>query len=69
MANRSHQETTRLITEAISAVIIINKKCVSTACTVHDFIDKNCNIFVLKVKKLDEEVIDIGREFQVLGPW
>ena len=33
------------------------------------FIDKNCNIFVLKVKKLDEEVIDIGREFQILGPW
>ena len=32
------------------------------ACSIHDFIDKNCNIFVLKVKKLDEEVIDNGRE-------
>ena len=21
------------------------------------------------MKKLDEEVIDIGREFQILGPW
>ena len=31
--------------------------------------DKICNIFVLKVKKLDEEVIDIGREFQILKPW
>ena len=37
--------------------------------SIYDFIDKNCNIFVLKVKKLDEEVIDIGREFQILGPW
>ena len=36
--------------------------------SIHDFIDKNCNILVLQVKKLDE-VIDIGREFQILGPW
>ena len=36
---------------------------------IDDFIDKNCNIFVLKVKKLDEEVIDIGRESQILVPW
>ena len=48
---------------------LINRKCVSAACSIHDFIDKNCNIFVLKVKKLDEEVTDIGREFQILGPW
>ena len=34
--------------------------------SIHDFIDKNCNIFVLKVKKLDEEVIDIGRELKYL---
>ena len=42
---RRPQESTRLI---------------SAVCSIHDFIDKNCNIFVLKVKKLDEEVIDIG---------
>ena len=68
---RRPQETTRLIREATSAVI--NKKkiwcCVSAAWSIHDFTDKNCNIFSLKVKKLDEEVIDIGREFQILGPW
>ena len=31
------------------------------ACSIHDFIDKNCNIFVLKVTKLDKEVIDLGQ--------
>ena len=36
--------------------------------SIHDFTDKNCNIFSIKVKKLDEEVIDIGREFQILVP-
>ena len=58
---RRPQETTRLIIEATSAVI--NKKCVSAACSIRVFIDKNCNIF-LKVKKLDEEVINTWREFQ-----
>ena len=52
MAGRP-QETTRLKTEATSASIN-NRKCVSAACLIHDFIDKNCNIFVFKVKKLDE---------------
>ena len=64
---RRPQETTGLITEVTSA-FINNRKCVSAVCSIHDFIDKNCNTFVFKVKKLDEEVIDIGREFQILGP-
>ena len=34
-----------------------------------DFSNKNSSIFVLKMTKLDDEVIDIGREFQILGPW
>ena len=51
---RRPQETTRLTTEAV-----INKKKVhKCACSIHDFIDKNCNIFVLKVKKLEEEVLN-----------
>ena len=64
---RRPQETTRLIREATSAVIDKKKFwcCESVAWSIHDFLDKNCNIFVLKVKKLDEEVIDIGREFQM----
>ena len=68
---RRLQETHRLIREATSAIINRYKIwcCVSAAWSIHDFIDKNCNIFFLKVKKLDEEVIDIGREFQILGPW
>ena len=32
-----------------------------SAWSIHDSRDKNCNIFSLKVKKLDEEVIDILR--------
>ena len=31
-----------------------------------DFLNKNSSILVLKVRKLDDEVIDIGREFQLL---
>ena len=42
--------------------------CVSAAGPIHDFTNKNFNIFFLKVRKLDEEVIDIGREFQLFGP-
>ena len=57
--------------ETTSAVI--NKKkmwcCVSAAWPIHDFTNKNSNIFFLKVRKLDEEVIDIRREFQILGLW
>ena len=48
---------------------LINRKCASAACSIHDFVDKNCYIFVLKVKKLDDEVINIGREFPILGPF
>ena len=33
------------------------------------FLNKNSSILVLKVRKLDDEVIYIGREFQILGPW
>ena len=33
-----------------------------------DFFNKNSSILVLKVRKLDDEVIDVGREFQILGP-
>ena len=44
---RRPQETTRLIREATSAALI-NGKCVSAAWSIHDFIDKNCNIFVKK---------------------
>ena len=68
---RRPQETTRLMREATSAVINIKKiwYCVSAAWPIHDFTNKNSNIFFLKVTKLDKEVIDIGREFQLLGPW
>ena len=54
---RRPQETIRIIIEATSAVI--NKKCVSAACSIPVFIH-----FFLKVKKLDEEVINTWREFQ-----
>ena len=70
---RRPQETTRLIREATS--VIVNKRkircCVSAAWPMQDFdfSNKNSSIFVLKVRKLDDEVIDIGREFQMLGPW
>ena len=70
---RRPQETTRLIREATS--VIVNKRkircCVSAAWPIQDFdfSNKNSSIFVLKVRKLDDEVIDIGREFQMLGPW
>ena len=39
-----------------------NPRVPSAACSIHDVIDKNCNIFFLQVKKkkLDEKVIDIG---------
>ena len=55
--------------------VIVNKRkiswCVSAAWRNQDFdfSNKNSTIFVLKVRKLDDEVIDIGREFQMLGPW
>ena len=70
---RRPQETTRLIREATS-VIVNNRKircCVSAASPIQDFdfSNKNSSIFVLKVRKLDGEVIDIGREFQILKPW
>ena len=67
---RRPQETTRHIREATS-VIVNNRKircCVSAASPIQDFdlSNKNSNIFVLKVRKLDGEVIDIGREFHIL---
>ena len=34
------------------------------AWSIHDFTNKNSNIFSLKMKKQDEETIDIGRDFQ-----
>ena len=47
------------------------RSCVSAALPIQDFdsFNKNSSILVLKVRKLDDEVIDIGREFQILGPW
>ena len=45
---------------------LMNGKCVSAACSIHDFIlIKTATFFV--VKKLGEEVIDIGREFSDFG--
>ena len=70
---RRPQEITRLRREATS--VSVNKRkircCVSAAWPIQDFhfSNKNSSIFVLKVRKLDDEVIDIGREFQMLGPW
>ena len=68
---RRPQETTRLIREATS--VIVNKRimrcCAAWPIQDFDFSNKNSGIFVLKVRKLDDEVIDIGREFQMLGPW
>ena len=70
---RRPQEITRLRREATS--VIVNKMkircCVSAAWPIQDFnfSNKNSSIFVLKVRKLDGEVIDIGREFQILKPW
>ena len=65
---RRPQETTRLMREATSAVINFKKRwcCVSAAWPIHDFTNKNSNILSLKVRKLDKDVIDIGREFQSL---
>ena len=56
-----------------TSVIVIKRKinwCVSAAWRNQDFdfSNENSTIFVLKVTKLDDEVIDIGREFQILGP-
>ena len=70
---RRPQETTRLIREA--TLVIVNERkircCVSVVWPIQDFdfLNKNSSIFVLKVTKLDDEVIDIRREFQILGPW
>ena len=68
---RRPQETTRLIREAISAVIYKYRiwRCVSAARPIHDFTNKNSNILFVRVKKLDEKVIDSGREFQIFGLW
>lgn len=56
--------------EATSAVINNQKIlfCASAAWPIHNFdlTNKDSNILFLKVRKLDEEVIDIGREFQIL---
>ena len=70
---RRPQETTRLIREATSVIVNNRKKirsCVSAASPIQDFdfFNKNSSILVLKVRKLDDEIIDIGREFQILGP-
>ena len=58
------------MTEATSYENI--SKNISAACvrlqTKSDFI-KNTDIFFLKLGRLDEQVIDAGREFQILGPW
>ena len=70
---RRPQETTRLMRDATS--VVINKRkiwcCLSEAWPIQDFdfTNKNSSIFLLKVRKLDEEVIEIGREFQILRPW
>ena len=70
---RRPKETTRLIRGATS--VIVNNRtircCVSAASPIQDFdfSNKNSSIFVLKLRKLDGEAIDIRREYQILGPW
>ena len=61
--SRRPQETTRLS--------LINRKYGAAKGRLGQFmvlLIKTATFFFLKVKKLDEEVIDIGREFQILGP-
>ena len=70
---RRPQETTRLIREATSVIVNKSKNKELRKCGIANsrflFFNKNSSILVLKVRKLDDEVIDIGREFQILGPW
>ena len=64
---RKPQETTRLMLMHQDKENMVLSKCGLPP--IHDFTNKISNIFVLKVRKLDKEVIDVGREFQILGPW
>ena len=41
----------------------------SVGAAIHYFVDKNVINFFLKLEKFVKLVIDIGREFQILGPW
>ena len=42
-----------------------NGCCTCAAWPFQDYFSKNSNIFFLKLGKLDTEVIDTGREFQI----
>ena len=62
------QETTRLIGEATSVVnMFVIELWICGLANSDSFYLKNSMIFLLKVKKLVKPVIDIAREFQVLG--
>ena len=62
------QETTRLIGEATSVVnMFVIKLWICGLANSDSFYLKNSMIFLLKVKKLVKPVIDIAREFQILG--
>ena len=63
-------ETTRLMKEATSVVnMFVIKLWMRGLANTDSFYLKNSMIFLLRIKKLVKPVIDIGREFQILGPW
>ena len=63
-------ETTRLMGEATSVVnMFVIKLWMRGLANTDLFYLKNSMIFLLRIKKLVKPVIDIGREFQILGPW
>ena len=63
-------ETTRLMGEATSVVnMFVIKLWMRGLANTDLFYLKNSMIFLLRIKKLVKPVIDIRREFQILGPW
>ena len=63
-------ETTRLMGEATSVFnMFVIKLWMHGLANTDSFYLKNSMIFLLRIKKLVKPVIDIGREFQILGPW
>ena len=63
-------ETTRLMGEATSVVnMFVIELWMRGLANTDSFYLKNSMIFLLRIKKLVKPVIDIGREFQILGPW
>ena len=64
------QETTRLIGEAPSVVEMFVIKLWMWMCgSANPNFIKKWIIFLFTVKQLVKLVIDIGREFKILGPW